>query len=72
MLKKWRTWTDSNGRQTGVENRRSIRAELQALKGAGGDGQIRTDVCMTQADLQSAPFDHLGTPPEIIGWHGKN
>ena len=27
---------------------------------------------MTQADLQSAPFDHLGTPPEIIGWHGKN
>jgi hypothetical protein len=25
-----------------------------------------------QADLQSAPFGLLGTPPEIIGWHGKN
>jgi hypothetical protein len=51
---------------TGVEIRRSIRAELQALMNrAGGDGQIRTDVCLTQADLQSAPFDHLGTPPEI-------
>jgi hypothetical protein len=30
MWKKWRTWADSSGRQTGVEGRRSIRTELQA------------------------------------------
>ena len=50
---------------TGVEIRRSIRAELQALMNwYGGDGQIRTDVCLTQADLQSAPLARLDTPPE--------
>jgi hypothetical protein len=27
---------------------------------------------LAQADLQSAPFGLLGTPPEIIGWRGKN
>jgi hypothetical protein len=50
---------------TGVESRRSVRAELRALMNLpGGGGQIRTDVCLTQADLQSAPFDRLGTPLE--------
>ena len=31
--------------------------------GSGGGGWIRTNVAITAADLQSAPFSHSGTPP---------
>ena len=35
------------------------------LSSAGGEDRIRTCVALRAADLQSAPINHSGTPPDI-------
>ncbi len=43
--------------------RRGCRAAETSVRAGGGGGWIRTNVAITAADLQSAPFSHSGTPP---------
>ena len=39
---------------------------------AGGGGWIRTTEGVEPADLQSAPFSHSGTPPDVSSLCGSD
>ncbi len=67
----WRRKCCQCHRARGSESRETRHNHLTYQKTSdrkvgGGGGWIRTNVAVTAADLQSAPFSHSGTPPP--GW----